>query len=265
MPSINGTIDLAAIAKLVESLGTGNEAASGSGGTSDRFTAQPDAFGSATSGNGPQAKLLREIELLLKLMLELEQSQSGATPFGQQNPSSAYVTPASYGSSASAGPASVQGATGVGNPAAQGAATAGPAGPAPTAGSINERIAQAAQQLCGTSSADGPGGGNVACAFEVNKVLARAGVAPLGDNPNYVPSVEAALEGGRGVQVSAAQAQPGDIAVAGNDHHIGIVTGAGASNILSNSSGQDAFSWQSSGAGFDQYFGAPTRYYRVVN
>ncbi len=265
-----GNIDLSAITKLIENLGAGGTSAQGGGQTSQPFSPQTDSLGAGANSSNPQAAILREIELLLKLLLELEQSQNGATPSGLQQPSNGSASPAGSGSTGS-GPSST---AAHGNPAAASATNAtgpgatnapAPSGAAPATGSINDRIAGAAQQLLDASSADGPGGGYVACAYEVNKALSLAGVASLGDNPNYVPSVEAALRGGRGVQVSAAEAQPGDIAIAGGDQHVGIVTGAGASGILSNDSYKDSFSWQSSGASFDQYFGSPTRYYRVVN
>jgi len=74
---------------------------------------------------------------------------------------------------------------------------------------LGKQIAIAANNAAGMDTSAGPGGGNEACAWAVNRVLQKAGVAPLGDNPNYVPSVEAALRNGRGQAVSSAQAQAG--------------------------------------------------------
>jgi cell wall-associated NlpC family hydrolase len=129
------------------------------------------------------------------------------------------------------------------------------------AASVNQRVMQAAEELRGMSTRNGPGGGNVACAFAVNKVLARAGVPTLGANPNYVPSVEEALRGGRGRQVSPSEARPGDIVVSPGQSHVGIYLGEG--RVLSNSSSRAAFRWES-GLNFDGYYGGgQSRIYRL--
>lgn len=128
-------------------------------------------------------------------------------------------------------------------------------------GSVNQRVFDAAKGYFGTSTRAGPGGGNVACAWAVNNVLARAGIPKLGANTNYVPSVEEALRGGRGTQVSAADARPGDIVISPGQSHVGIYMGDG--QVLSNSSSRAAFRWQS-GLNFDGYYGrGQSRIYRL--
>lgn len=130
-----------------------------------------------------------------------------------------------------------------------------------TGGSINSRIHDAANAYFGSSTRAGPGGGNVACAWAVNNVLARAGIPKLGENTNYVPSVEEALRNGRGTQVSAADAQPGDIVISPGQSHVGIYMGNG--EVLSNSSSRASFRW-TSGLNFDGYYGGgQSRIYRV--
>jgi len=53
-----------------------------------------------------------------------------------------------------------------------------------------------------------------ACAWEVNNILSNAGLRKIGSNPDYVPSVVAALQAGRGRQISEAETVPGDLTVA---------------------------------------------------
>jgi hypothetical protein len=111
---------------------------------------------------------------------------------------------------------------------------------------LGNQIAIATNNAAGMDTSAGPGGGNEACAWAVNRVLQKAGVAPLGDNPNYVPSVEAALRNGRGQAVSSAQAQAGDIIIAKDQRHIGICLNEGCTRVRSNSSSHAQFSWMSS-------------------
>ena len=103
-------------------------------------------------------------------------------------------------------------------------------------GDVNQKIMQSVNQMGSFSSAEGPSGGNEACAWAVNQVLAQSGISPLGENPNYVPSVEAALQGGRGQQINPGQAQAGDIVIAPGQAHIGICMDAGCNTVRSNSS-----------------------------
>ena len=127
------------------------------------------------------------------------------------------------------------------------------------------KIAQVAQQMKGMDTSAGPDGGNQACAWSVNRVLKRAIGRTIGSNPNYVPSVEAALQSGAGTPVNASQAVAGDIVIASNQAHIGICQNTGCTSVLSNSSSRARFSWESS-TNFDGYYGGrSSRIYRVKN
>ncbi|CAN5846046.1 hypothetical protein BH23CYA1_BH23CYA1_09610 [soil metagenome] len=131
------------------------------------------------------------------------------------------------------------------------------------AGETNQRIYQSMGRLGSFDSSMGPDGGNLACAWAVNRVLADASIQPLGSNPNYVPSVEADLQSGRGTQVNQTQAQAGDIVIAGNQAHIGICLNQGCSRVRSNSSSRARFTWESN-ANFDGFYGgASSRIYRL--
>ncbi len=128
---------------------------------------------------------------------------------------------------------------------------------------MNQRIAQSLGQMGEFSTTSGPDGGNLACAWAVNRVLSNAGIRPIGSNPNYVPSVEAGLRGGRGTQISQAQAQVGDIVIASNSHHIGICLNQGCTRVRSNSSSRARFTWDSNFNFDGAYGGGQSRVYRV--
>jgi lysozyme family protein len=143
--------------------------------------------------------------------------------------------------------------------------TADSAAAAIPAGSINQRIFQAAQASRGASSRSGPGGGNVACAWILNTVVfPKAGIKTIGSNPNLVASVEQALQGGRGQAVERSQAQPGDIAIMPNKH-IGICMAAGCTSLLSNSSSKATFTWDAPIGSYDSYYRTTTKIYRVTS
>jgi hypothetical protein len=131
-------------------------------------------------------------------------------------------------------------------------------------GATNERIMQSLHAMGQFSSAAGPDGGNLACAWAVNRVLTNAGIPALGSNPNYVPSVEAALQGSRGTQITQSQAQAGDIVIAPGAAHIGICLNAGCTRVRSNSSSRARFAWDSD-FNFGGFYGrGQSRVYRLV-
>jgi hypothetical protein len=132
-----------------------------------------------------------------------------------------------------------------------------------TAGDKPGRIAQVSQQMKGMDTSAGPDGGNLACAWSVNKVLKKATGKTIGANTDYVPSVEGALQGGEGIQVGRNKAVAGDIVIAGNQAHIGICQNAGCTRVLSNSSSRAKFSWESDTDFGGFYGGEPSRIYRV--
>jgi hypothetical protein len=87
-----------------------------------------------------------------------------------------------------------------------------------------------------------------------------------------VAGVEQALNGGRGVPVSATEAQPGDINIVdmGNKRHIGICLNVGCTEVVSNSSsrarrGEPSFTWVSDGYFTPSYGGGRRAIYRVTN
>ncbi len=145
--------------------------------------------------------------------------------------------------------------------------------PAPEAGDIPGRIWAAAKKAWDEkrSSRSGPGGGNIACAWAVNRFcLIPAGIKPLGGGEfgsNAVKSCIADLAKGRGQKISPQEAVPGDIWA---DHranqHIGIVATPGATHILSNSSRNRAFVWYTTLQSIDSYYGGTSSHiYRVLN
>jgi hypothetical protein len=93
--------------------------------------------------------------------------------------------------------------------------------------------------------------------------LKKATGKTIGDNTDYVPSVEAALESGEGIQVGRSKAVAGDIVIAGSQAHIGICQNSGCTRVLSNSSSRAKFSWESD-TDFGGFYGSePSRIYRV--
>jgi hypothetical protein len=139
-------------------------------------------------------------------------------------------------------------ASGAGDSSASSSACLTPAGGSP------QKIADAIKSRAGESTAGGPDDGNNACAWEVNRILKSTLGHTIGENPNSVPSVQAALEGSQGTRISPSQAQAGDIVV-WQDHHMGFCTDNGCNNVISNSSSNASFSWRDSRANVDSYFG----------
>ena len=136
-------------------------------------------------------------------------------------------------------------------------------GETPSAGGLNQRIYQSMGEMGRFSTAAGPDGGNLACAWAVNRVLSNAGIQSLGENPNYVPSVESALQAGRGTRISQSQGQAGDIVIASNAHHIGICLNQGCTRVRSNSSSRAQFTWDSNFNFDGQYGNGQSRIYRL--
>jgi len=138
------------------------------------------------------------------------------------------------------------------------------------AGSINQRISQAAARSYRMDTSAGPDGGNNACLWSVNKVLAKEGVAPLGsaaaNNYVYVPFAEAALQAGRGKEIGQRFAKAGDIVIAKGQAHIGICMDTGCNTVLSNSSSTATFKWQSDvnfQGSYDRY-GGTSKIYHII-
>jgi hypothetical protein len=153
------------------------------------------------------------------------------------------------------------------DPNASGTATT----PVAATGDISARIYAAALKAKGSNTSDGPDGGNLACAFAVNKFcIIPAGVKMLGSPvppyqvPVAVADSEAALKGGRGQLVDRNAAVAGDIWV--QDRHIGICSSAKCATVLSNHSGKAKFEWEDAIEKVNAYYGnAKERIYRVLN
>ncbi|MGA7932742.1 MAG: DUF4231 domain-containing protein [Kovacikia sp.] len=145
----------------------------------------------------------------------------------------------------------------------QAVAAAGSTQPSPLTTDLNAAIAAATNKLRGISTADGPDGGNNACAWTVNHVLQTAGIPPLGDNPNYVPSLVEALKGGRGQILDKDQARAGDLVIACGEEHIGIGLDDHCNRVLSNSSSAASFRWETD-TDFDGYYGGSSTIYRLI-
>ena len=138
--------------------------------------------------------------------------------------------------------------------------------PAPGGGSGD--LASAAESLRGMSSASGPDGGKNGCVWAVNQVYKKAGITPPWGSALYVPTAESDMINAGYTQVSSADRQPGDVMVMYDrktppQAHIGVVLKNG--NVLSNSSGQASFSWESSPEGYNNYYGNTGKIYRMPN
>jgi hypothetical protein len=129
--------------------------------------------------------------------------------------------------------------------------------------SLNQAIVTAALALEGMSTAEGPDGGNNACAWSINRVLQKAGINALGENPIYVPSLVDALKGGRGQPVEKSEAKPGDLVIADGEAHVGVGLDEGCATVLSNSSSRASFVWKSD-TDFDGYYGGSSTIYRLI-
>lgn len=149
--------------------------------------------------------------------------------------------------------------------------TSATGGAAPV-GDIPQRIYQAAMKNKGQSSASGPDRGKNACAWALNKFcIEPAGLQLLGarvspyNYPIAVNACEQALINGRGKPVTRAEAVPGDIWVMSGSH-IGIITTAGGTRVLSNSSSKAKFNWEDSIDGMSRaYQNRKEKIYRVLN
>lgn len=127
----------------------------------------------------------------------------------------------------------------------------------------NSKICAAANAYQRHDTSAGPGNGVVACAWAVNNVLRNAGYAPIGGNA--VSGMESALRGGRGTQISQAQATCGDIVIEASDSHVGICMNDGCTSVISNSSSRATFSWISSIDFKPSYSSGNGRIYHVNN
>lgn len=138
-------------------------------------------------------------------------------------------------------------------------------------GPFNDAIAAASQAAFGESTQTGPAcpdgayrgvPGSCACAWEVNRILNRAGVSSIGANPSYVPSVESALGASRGTLIPISSALPGDLAIENSQGHMGICMTAGCTHVYSNSTSHQHYI---NDTGPSMFESASPRIYRVEN
>lgn len=122
-------------------------------------------------------------------------------------------------------------------------------------------LATAATEARGMSTAGGPGGGQNACVYAVNRVLRKAGLSSPWGQSNYMPDVKAALD--RSATLLSGPAT-GAIAVmqdAAGPIHIGIVQADGS--IISNSSSNRSFSWVGTPSSYASYYGRSPVFYQL--
>jgi len=121
--------------------------------------------------------------------------------------------------------------------------------PQPEARDAGPEIFAEAQKALGESSRSGPDGGNLACAWFVNKILKRTvGYKVDGDSTsNMEKDFQAEIAKGKAMKVSLAEAKPGDIILSPtvwyptrNTGHVGIV--GENQQIMSNSSSKAKWS-----------------------
>ena len=163
----------------------------------------------------------------------------------------------------------------------------GGGGGAPPSGSVQERIAQAAKNAINDSSLNlcndaETNYGRVGCMKNVNRVLERAGVQQLnacsasggsGYGLSIVELSECPSNQGTRVQeISATEAQPGDIVVVDviTNGHVGICLTPGCTETISNSSsacsrGANSWSFQDGQDFYGTYGSASPRIFRVLN
>lgn len=142
--------------------------------------------------------------------------------------------------------------------------TSGPGSSESSPPSLGEQVHLIAQEMRGASSANGPGGGNLACAYMVRKVLEKAGVRL--PEINSVPAlVDYLTQNGLAREISPTEARPGDITYIRN-HHMGVVVASpnGDLDSLSNSSSGKKFSWLASGLNFGGYYGQKAKILRLI-
>ncbi len=109
------------------------------------------------------------------------------------------------------------------------------------------QIAATLSRLGKFSTASSPGKGKESAAWAINQVLSQAGIRPLGEHPNYIPSIESALRNGRGATVNDPdQAEAGDLVIAASGKHIGICLDEGCHTVRSNNGTLKSFGWDSS-------------------
>jgi hypothetical protein len=131
-------------------------------------------------------------------------------------------------------------------------------------GSIQQKILSATLAYRGSSTAAGPGGGNLACAWAINNILRNAD----GDS---VKEMERVLVSGRGARINQSDAVGGDLVLligaktssGKTGNHVGVCLNSGCTSVLSNSSSKATFSWPSGPTFSPSYSGGTPRFFRI--
>lgn len=132
---------------------------------------------------------------------------------------------------------------------------------------INGKLLAAAKSNLGSSSADGPGGGNIACAWCMNKYVFNPGIGHAIGGDSVESIVIEFEKNGYGVAVPREQVLAGDVIIMGDHigHHVGIALTDKGTEILSNSSSGRAFKWIDTFEGYDNFYPqGKSRAYRVL-
>jgi hypothetical protein len=136
-------------------------------------------------------------------------------------------------------------------------------------GEIAGKILTAANGYIGTSTnVPNTNNGRRACAYAVNQILKLAGLKPIANDTLSVVEMKSALDRGRGIIVSQSNAQGGDLVLITSvlkGNHVGVCLNSGCSKVISNSSGNASFSWQSGPDFCPSYCTGVGTIYRVTN
>ena len=158
------------------------------------------------------------------------------------------------------------GSTTTANPFMHGGGFSGSPSPSLT---YSQRIYNALQKFVATHSSrnstlnyGGAPAGNE-CVSTSQAILAAAGLATIANNTMAVDVFENALQYSGYVEVTQANAQPGDIVIQSQDKHMGFCETDGCNTMISNSSTPESFTWQTSPPNFEASYGAagPSRFY----
>lgn len=130
---------------------------------------------------------------------------------------------------------------------------------------INGKLLAAAKSNIGASSSSGPGGGNVACAWCMQKYVFNPGIGHAIGGDAVESIVTEFEKNGYGVKVPNDQILAGDVVIMGDGDHVGIALTDKGTEVLSNSSSRASFKWIDSLAGYDRFYsGGKCKAYRVL-
>lgn len=103
------------------------------------------------------------------------------------------------------------------------------------------------------------------CVASIQQILADSLLALIAGGTNYLPTFEAALPYSGYVQVTQDQAVAGDFVIEANDNHMGMCETNGCTMMISNSSSNESFTWETTPSAFAAYFHSSVRYWHHGN